>query len=132
MADLTPQSDVLDRLEAVGVAILTELREIKTVLIAGGGLIEYPRDGQAPVLQRRAGTRLIDATADERLPKITLPLSAFVAETNAADADNRRWRNWYTGEVIDLIKAWSRGDYSGPAGRPDGQVDGQDKIPGQV
>ena len=129
--DTTPQSDVLDRLEAVGAAILAELREIKTVLIAGGGLIEYPRDGLPPVLQRRAGTRLVDATDAEQLPRVTLPISAFVAEVNAADKDNRRWRNWMTSEEIDLLQAWSRGDYSGPAGRPDGVVDAADKIPGQ-
>lgn len=131
MTDLTPQSDVLDRLEAIGAAILTELRAIRLAVIAGGGLIEFTAEGRDPVIQRRAGTRLIDATGGEDLPRVTLPLSAFVAEVNAADADNRRWRNWYTGEVIDLLQAWSRGDYSGATGVPDGVVDGRDKIPGQ-
>lgn len=132
MATITPQSDVLDRLEAIGNAIIRELQEIKTVLIAGGGLIEFPRDGQTPVIARRAGTRLVDSDGTEQLPRITLPIGAFVREVNAADVDNRRWRDWYTGEVIDLIQAWSRGDYSGAAGRPDGVVTDVDKIPGQL
>lgn len=132
MATVTPQSDVLDRLETLGQAILAELRDIKVAVIAGGGLIEFTAPGKAPVVQRRAGTRLVKADGTEQLPRVTLPLAAFVAEVDQANKDNRRLLNWLTGEEIDLLQAWSRGDYSGAAKRPDGVVNADDKIPGQV
>ena len=131
MAEVTPQSDVLDRLEAIGNAIITELREIKTVLIAGGGLIEFTKPTGEVIKARRAGTRLAASDGTEPLPKISLPLSALVHEENAANIDRRVWFDWMTGQRIDLLEAWARGDFSGTGGRPDGVVDQLDFIPGQ-
>ena len=72
MADITPQSDVLDRLEALGGAILAELRtanahlaDTRATSIAGGGILttrgakgeelRFGRAGEEIAFLRQAG-----------------------------------------------------------------------------
>ena len=121
MADITPQSDVLDRLEALGGAILAELRtanahlaDIRATSIAGGGVLTTRGAKGEELRFRRAGTRAVQLPAGVTvdLPTLTVPLQTLIDEANLALSEQRVSFNWLTGERIDLLKAWARGDFN--------------------
>lgn len=121
MTTITPQSDVLDRLEALGNAILAELRtanarltDIRATSIAGGGVL-VTRGAKGEELRfRRAGTRAVVVPTGVKvdLPEVTVPLQTIIDEANMSMSEQRVSFNWLTGERIDLIKAWARGDFN--------------------
>lgn len=120
MTTITPQSDVLDRVEALGNAILAELRtandrlaDIRATSIAGGRVL-VTRGAKGEELRfRRAGTRAVAVPPGVKvdLPEITVPLQTVIDEANTSMSEQRVSFNWITGERIDLIKAWARGDF---------------------
>lgn len=121
MTTVTPQSDVLDRLESLGQAILTELRaankhlaDIRATSIAGGGVLTARGTNGQQVRVRRAGTRIIAIPAEVAvdLPELAVPLQTIIDESNVSLAEQRVAYNWLTGERIDLIMAWARGDFN--------------------
>lgn len=121
MTAITPQSDILDRLEALGNAILTELRtanqhlaDIRATSIAGGGVVTARGSRGEELRYRRAGTRAIPIPAGTTvdLPTLQLPLQTVIDEANISLSEQRVAFNWLTGERKDLLKAWARGDFN--------------------